>query len=170
MGDPNRKIFVISDTHFSHENIIGYCSRPFQSAKEMDECIADNWCSVVRDCDVVYHLGDVYMGVSGREILPKLTGRKRLILGNHDNGKDQNLHAAFQKISMWRMFPEFGALLSHVPLYPTALKPEMVNVHGHIHNKPSPTELHINASVEAIGYRPIELEALLAKQKDDFRK
>jgi calcineurin-like phosphoesterase family protein len=103
------------------------------------------------------------MGAGGREILPKLNGRKRLILGNHDNGKDQNLHAAFQKISIWRMFPEFGALLSHVPLHPSALKPGMVNVHGHIHNRQSPTEFHINASVEAIGYRPIELETLLAE-------
>lgn len=158
----DRKIFVISDTHFGHENIIGYCDRPFQNAKEMDECIADNWNSVVRDCDVIYHLGDVYMGASGREILPKLNGRKRLILGNHDNGKDQNLHAAFQKITVWRMFSEFGALLTHVPVHVTALKPGMVNVHGHIHNRQSPTGMHVNASVEAVGYRPIEIEVLLA--------
>lgn len=164
----SRKIFVISDTHFGHENIISYCDRPFQDVREMDECIADNWCSVVADHDIVYHLGDVYMGISGREILPKLSGRKRLILGNHDNGKDQNLHAAFQKITMWRMFPEFGALLSHVPLYPTALKPGMVNVHGHIHNRQPPTQHHVNASVEVIGYQPVELEQILTCSTQDI--
>lgn len=156
-----RRIFVISDTHFGHRNIIGYCNRPFASADEMDECLADNWNSVVKEHDIVYHLGDVYMGHS-HNVLDRLNGRKRLILGNHDNGRDQNLHRVFKKITVWRMFPEYGALLTHVPIHESSLKPSMVNVHGHIHDKASPTGYHVNACVEAIGYRPVELEELVA--------
>ena len=169
----SRDIWVISDTHFGHSNIIKYCSRPFSSAKEMDDHMIESWNSVVKDGDIVYHLGDVYFGEEGRSVLVgnKLKGRKRLILGNHDNGKDQALQSTFQKIVVWRMFPEFGLLLSHVPLHSSslerydegALSGKLLNVHGHIHNKPSPSYDHQNVSVEMINYTPVNIEELRIK-------
>lgn len=173
----SRDIWVISDTHFGHENIIRYCNRPFANAKEADQKMVENWNSVVKDNDIVYHLGDVYFGIDGVESLRKLNGRKRLILGNHDNGKDQYLQRAFQKIMMWRMFPEFGLLLTHVPVHQSSLKiyeaedenscgsvqKQFVNIHGHIHQNESPSELHRNVSVEKINYTPINIEELRVK-------
>lgn len=160
-----RKLFVIADTHFGHENIITYCNRPFANAELMDECIVDNWNAAVRAEDIVYHLGDVYFGAAGSQALDKLNGRKRLVLGNHDNGKDQKLQKTFQKIMVWRMFPEYGLLLSHVPLHETVLANSyghnMKNVHGHIHCNPAPSDRHINVAVEQINYTPIELESLI---------
>ena len=162
-----RDIFVISDTHFGHENIIRYCNRPFANAELMDECMADNWNSVVKAEDIVYHLGDVYFsGAYSR--LYNLNGRKRLILGNHDNGKDQRLQEVFQKIMVWRMFPEFGLLLSHIPLHETVLQNSygynLINVHGHIHNQDAPSDRHINVSVEQINYTPTAIEDLIKKK------
>lgn len=177
----SRDIWIISDTHFGHENIIRYCDRPFKNAKEADEKMIENWNSVVKDGDIVYHLGDVYFGVNGRDAVSKLKGRKRLILGNHDNGKDQFLQKHFQKIMVWRMFPEFGLLLSHIPLHKQSMerwetsidantgrdKEEVAyylrNVHGHIHDRNSPTEDHYNVSVEQINYTPINIEELRVK-------
>lgn len=162
-------IWIISDTHFNHTNIIQYCGRPFANAELMDEVLVDNWNDTVKDQDIVYHLGDVYFGEDGRDTLSKLKGRKRLILGNHDDGKDKFLHKTFQKIMMWRMFPEFGVLLTHVPVHESALYrgPEddrmakmLRNIHGHIHQNPSPTMNHRNVSVEQINYRPINIEEL----------
>lgn len=164
----SRNIWVTSDTHFGHDNIIQYCMRPFANSEIMDECLVENWNSVVKDEDIVYHLGDVYMGINGRDSLAKLKGRKRLILGNHDNGKDQFLHKTFQKIMVWRMFPEFGLLLTHVPVsYTTLGEPGndrvLTNIHGHIHQNKSPMGRYRNVCVEQTDYTPINIEELRVK-------
>lgn len=154
-----REIFVISDTHFGHAAIINYCKRPFTSVEEMNEFMVKQWNETVKDEDIVYHLGDVYFGpATGKDILPRLRGRKRLLLGNHDDGKDILLHKTFQKIGLWRMFREMGVLLTHVPIHETSLQ-DLVNVHGHIHNnQPTPSSRHFNVSVEMINYTPVSIE------------
>lgn len=172
-----RNIFVISDTHFNHQNIISFCSRPFKTADEMNWEIVERWNSVVRPQDKVYHLGDVYMGSGfSREytnnLLSKLNGHKRLILGNHDNGKDQLLQKHFEKIDVWRMMPEHGILMTHVPVHPSTLgegrfsKSDYVfqNIHGHIHTNNSPFGPYQNVCVEKIDYTPVPIEELRIKK------
>lgn len=158
------KIFVVSDTHFAHTNIIKYCDRPFDTAEEMDWHMVEKWNSVVSPGDKVYHLGDVYMG-GNRDymewLLSRLNGQKRLILGNHDNGKDQVLQRYFKKINVWRMFPEYGLLLTHVPVHESTLKAkDLKNVHGHIHNKSSPAGPYTCVCVEQVDYTPVDIETL----------
>jgi len=162
------EIFVISDTHFGHENIIKYCNRPFKNAEEMNWELVKRWNNVVTPQDKVYHLGDVHMGGKSREqinqVLSALNGHKRLILGNHDNGKDQLLLNHFEKITMWRAFKEFGLLLTHAPVHESTLvfgSFKAKNVHGHIHQNKSPSGPYINVSVEAIDYTPINIKTLM---------
>lgn len=142
----------------------------------MNQCIRDNWNSVVKPEDKVYHLGDVYLGknwTGGEKIvdfLRSLNGKKRLILGNHDNGKDQNLLNSFQKITMWRDFKEFGVLLTHVPIHPHSLLRggrDCINVHGHTHNNivedevvPYKDRRYKNVCVEHTNYFPVNIEEL----------
>lgn len=154
------RIFIISDTHFGHENILRFRDsatneliRNFSDVHDMNEHMVERWNKTINDDDIVYHLGDVYFG-KGHEVLGRLKGRKRLILGNHDNAKDQNLQKYFQKISMWRMFPEYNCLLTHVPIHESGLYKVQYNLHGHIHQNASPTERHINCSVEVQDYMP----------------
>lgn len=163
-----RNIWAISDTHLSHLNIIRYCHRPFQDEHEMDEAIIERWNAVVAPQDKVYHVGDVFFR-EGWKHLPRLNGHKRLILGNHDNGKCQHLNRFFEKIYCWRMFPEFGLLLTHVPVHEETLNVNKcpVNVHGHIHDRvvlkvgtKVPDERYRNVSVEQINYTPVNLEDL----------
>ena len=165
-----REIFIVSDTHFGHANILKFTDsatgmriRPhWESVEDMNEHMIDRWNSTVRDQDIVYHLGDVYFS-QGRDILPRLKGRKRLILGNHDNGKDQNLHKYFEKILMWRMFPEFNCLLTHVPVHESTLFKVSYNLHGHIHQQVSPTAQHVNCCVEVQNYTPRSIEELVPR-------
>lgn len=163
----DRNIWVVSDTHFGHENIIKYCDRPFSNIWEMNECMVNNWNSVVKPQDIVYHLGDVYMSTrifSGEDAwntLKKLQGRKRLVLGNHDNGEDKVLLNNFQKIRAWRLFKEYGLLLTHVPVHPDTLNDKVpVNVHGHIHNTHKKDNRYKNVSVEVINYTPVNIDEL----------
>lgn len=161
-------IWVISDTHFNHSNIIKFCNRPFEHVTDMDMTMVERWNGLVKSQDKVYHLGDVYMNASKgyiENILSRLNGHKRLILGNHDNGKDQILQKFFDKISVWRMFPEFGLLLTHVPVNTSALyrgpdKKPLTNIHGHIHQNPSPAGPYRNVCVEQTDYFPINIEEL----------
>lgn len=166
-----KDIWVISDTHFNHQNIIKFCGRPFDTVDQMNDMMVTYWNETVKPGDKVYHLGDVYMGGGfnkeyTEKLLLSLNGQKRLILGNHDNGKDQILHKVFKKIDVWRMFPEFGLLLTHVPVHESTLQEgrfhdhKYLNVHGHIHQNESPSINHQCVCVEQIGYRPVNIEDL----------
>ena len=172
-----RDIWVISDTHFDHANILNFTdkvgkpTRNFADVEEMNETMIANWNSVVKPGDKVYHLGDVLFGNRKQEWMaknfPRLNGQKRLIVGNHDNIKFHAAGGWWGKIDLWRMFPEFGLLLTHVPVHNSTLGEShrfgdgpMTNVHGHIHQNASPTEFHRCVSVEQINYTPINIEEL----------
>lgn len=154
-------IWLISDTHFNHSNIIKYCDRPYKNTSEMDWDMVEKWNSVVKPNDHVYHLGDVYMKSSKgyiENLLSSLNGKKRLILGNHDNGKDQILLRHFEKIMLWRNFNK--VVLSHIPLRQESIPGERLNVHGHIHRNKSPDGPYKCVCVEQINYTPINLEEI----------
>jgi len=180
----SRDIWVISDTHLMHENILKFKDNNtgnfvrghlFSNVDEMNEHILDKWNSVVKQGDIVYHLGDVFIGDKEKfkKIWPKFHGRKRLIVGNHDTIDWISSGNFFQKVQMWRMFPEFGLVLSHVPLHESNLLrlvdrkgkyPDdcitLKNLHGHIHQNPSPEGPYQNMSVEAINYTPMNIDEL----------
>ena len=175
-------IWLVSDTHFFHTNILKFTDEEgnlirgsrFSSVEEMNQCMMDNWNSVVKPGDKVYHLGDVFMGAKEdfQKFWPKLNGKKNLIVGNQDDIKWLAQKEFFSKIYMWRMFTEFGLLLSHVPIHESGLRrgsptdenaPMLLNVHGHIHQNPSPTKHHRCVCVEQIDYTPINIEELRIK-------
>ena len=79
-------IYFSADTHFSHENIIKYCNRPFENVEQMNETMISNWNKVVKSNDDIYFLGDFGLGTE-KHLLPiynRLNGRKFLIVGSHD--------------------------------------------------------------------------------------
>lgn len=77
--------YYISDLHFGHKNVLSFDDRPFDNVEYMNKVIINNWNSAVTNSDEIYILGDVFWKNDlAEEILPKLKGRKHLILGNHD--------------------------------------------------------------------------------------
>jgi len=159
------RIFVISDTHFHHENIYKFVTqdgatrvRPeFASAGEGDTEMVRRWNATVGDEDHVYHLGDVTMG-NNLSLIKELRGHKRLLLGNHDKCDVRRYRdAGFQKVMSYRRFD--GFILSHIPLHPDGLG-KLINIHGHIHERHPYNERYRNVSVERINYTPVLLESL----------
>jgi calcineurin-like phosphoesterase family protein len=163
-------IFVVSDTHFGHANMLkftrtdGSPAREFKSVEEMDECMVSRWNAVVGESDTVYHLGDVFFG-DGHRHLGRLKGKKRLILGNHDAGKCPHLHRHFPKIMIWRMFREYDALLTHIPVHESALYKVKWNLHGHVHWNSLEDPRYVNCSVEPMGYGPRPIEEVILEHR-----
>lgn len=150
-------VFLISDTHFGHANIIKYAGRPFDSVEEMNEAMVDNWNSVVKQGDKVYHLGDVTMNSKSLDILSRLNGRKVLIRGNHDIQKLKFYTPHFYDIRGSHELDNF--ILTHIPvaLEQSARYPQG-NIHGHLHEKNMDNHWYINVSVEQINYTPIAFD------------
>lgn len=165
------EIFVISDTHFDHTNIISYSNRPFVNTASMDNAIIQNWNSVVSDDDIVYFLGDFTFGPKENimKYATQLKGHKHLILGNHDRQKQLYLDAGFESVykETFLALPEIGSLgifLTHKPKM--ELEDKCVNIHGHIHDHQLDplmfdTEKYFNVSVENINYTPIKLQDII---------
>lgn len=156
--------WFISDTHFFHDNIIKYCNRPFKDAQEMNEMLILNWNKVVKPKDKVYHLGDVACGYGGDDaklgtLLRRLNGKKRLVVGNHDNLKSVALHKHFEKLEMWKGFEE-GFTCTHVPYMLAHLRDGAYNVHGHVHNNSLNNPNYINVSVEVRNYTPVSMDEI----------
>lgn len=161
-----RNIWLISDTHFNHENIIKFCNRPFTDRWHMNEILIQNWNAMVKPQDKVYHLGDVYFGSNedGERVMQRLNGHKRLVLGNHDDPKQHALWKYFDEIMMWRVFTEFKLLLTHVPVHPSTFelngrREDWINVHGHIHDNSSPEGNYSCVCVEQTNYHPVNIES-----------
>ena len=84
------KLYMTSDSHWSHFNITKYCHRPFESRSEMDNALIANWNSVVPEDGIVVHCGDFMLPhKTGDKEYSKIWNKlnfKTLVLcrGNHD--------------------------------------------------------------------------------------
>jgi calcineurin-like phosphoesterase family protein len=157
-------IFVISDTHFGHANILNFKRsdgspvREFKDVDHMDEHMIERWNSVVRPQDKIYHLGDVAMRREKVALLARCNGHKRLIKGNHDTYVLKTYTQFFDEIYSYRVLDNI--IFSHIPIHPESLGRFGANVHGHIHANQSPAGAYYNVSVEAVDYTPVSLEDL----------
>ena len=75
------KIYVTTDTHLYHDQLIEWSERP----KDHTQRILDNWRKTVKEEDLTIHLGDVTWDTKKlKEDLDSIPGRKILVMGNHD--------------------------------------------------------------------------------------
>lgn len=136
------EIFLLSDHHLFHQNILkfkkadGSPYRDFSSLEEMHETIIERHNSVVKPEDHFYFGGDVTFRLGGafNNIMSRLNGKKRLIVGNHDKYLTyQEFMKHFEKVMLWRGFKEQGFCFSHMPLKEGHFRDGEHNAHGHTH-------------------------------------
>mgnify|MGYP001616373959 CR=1 FL=1 len=152
------KIWITSDTHFFHKNIIKYCGRPFKNYKEMNEKLISNWNAKVAKEDLVIHLGDFSFGNKEKimAIRKRLNGTIILIRGSHDHKIVKGMGFIIVNGNL-----QIGKhIFSHEPL--ENIPKGLVNIHGHIHQRES--YLGKNVSVEKTNYGPVELNLILGEK------
>ena len=162
------RIWLTSDTHFHHKNILKYepDARPFASIEEMDSALIQRWNERVMPEDIVFHLGDFAFAGSTfiKDTLPMLKGHKFLMMGNHDRGRKSEfwLDAGFERVFDRPIVLDDRFVLSHEPL--AEIPPGKVNIYGHVHSSPhfSTFEPHrLCVCVERWDCHPIEYDAAL---------
>ena len=171
-GRDFNKLWIWSDQHLLHQNIIKYTKRPFFDANHMNRGLLDNFKKTVGKDDVSIWVGDVSFERGGSHItntmLASLPGYKILVFGNHDLDKKgvlrslyfDEIHAVYQ----------FGNLIfSHYPLY-TRLPEGYYSIHGHVHDVDTGHNRHVNVSVERVDFKPISLAALIDKHGINFKE
>ncbi len=164
----NNNTYVIGDTHFNHENILGFkdlngnpIRGQFTDVEQMDEFMISQWNSVITDPNaLVYHIGDVAM--RDRETWMdanwhRLNGKVILVGGNHDKIPMMARKGYFHDIIVSHVIAEFGFLLTHFPVHPTSIGKIFMNIHGHIHERKVDDDRYVCVSVEQTDYKPVLL-------------
>ena len=150
------KVWITSDTHYSHKNICRGTTnwrkpdgsipeaqtRDFSTIEKMNSAIVNNINSCVGQDDILIHLGDWSFG--GFENIEEFHNRLvckniHLILGNHDHHIDRNrdnIQKLFLSVSWFQQFEYMGETLEcmHYPISSwNALRKGRIHLHGHCH-------------------------------------
>ncbi len=156
-------IWIWSDQHFGHKNIIKYANRPFDDIDEMREAMIRNHNELVTDEDYVIWVGDVAFlnDDKANEILHRLNGYKILIVGNHDMHKKKLKRLHVDEVHLVYNIEVAGAemVFTHFPI--TNLPKPIVNIHGHTHDTEDQSVQHMNVSVERIDYKPVNFDNII---------
>ena len=168
------KIFVVSDMHFDHKNIIEYCDRPFRSVYDMNRTLISNWNGRVRKGDRVYYLGDMAFGRKSIDFwLSRLNGEIRFIRGNHDVGghRYDDVIEKAEVIKEGRILLKYDGhefLLTHDPDRPPDWDGWIIHGDKHNNSRIRYPHIHIrnktvNVCVEYTDYTPMNLDEIIAK-------
>ena len=166
------KIYISSDFHLGHFNIISYTDRPFKTVDEMNDKIIKNTNDRVKKDDTLYHIGDFCFrntpgGKKGEGQLTKAQQYENLInskiifiSGNHDsmNSCKTPIESIVIKLGGYRI------KLVHNPKFADPLY--NINLCGHVHNNwkikyLSSQSVVINVGVDVWKFMPIDINEIL---------
>lgn len=136
------EVYLTSDLHFGHKNIIKYENRNYNTVEEMDEDFIKKWNNKVNNNDLVYILGDFswYKPEKTMEILKRLKGKKVLIIGNHDEIylKSEDFdRSLFEEICYYKELKinKTKIVLFHYPIIDWNGKHNgSIHFYGHVHS------------------------------------
>ena len=135
--------------------------------KYHDDMIVYKWNKKVKKSDTVWFLGDLGMGNKEylKELVGKLNGDKRMIMGNHDNlPKSFYEDAGFtvEAIRKRQLIVKGFFVLSHYPSpWMNPVSSPFFFIYGHVHSMPqyiTKTENSRCVCIERQNFEPIEIE------------
>jgi len=157
------KVFIMSDLHLGHRNILKFRTE-FSSIEEHDNTILANILDCVSKRDTLWVLGDMLFDSSHYGMVEKISSsvnRLNLVLGNHctDNSRRRDLVKQMVEdcvvSSVHGLVSYKGCWLSHAPIHPDELRGRF-NVYGHTHRYRINDSRYYPVSCEHLNYRPIE--------------
>ena len=164
-------IFFTADHHFGHDNIRGFCDRPFRNVGEMDAELVRRCNETTDDRDTVYHLGDFTLGGKkmARGYFEQLRGEIK-VLGYPWHHDKKWLSEQFDWVEIlpplvvlnWKGYPPIT--LCHYPLESWDRSHHGAwHLHGHSHGKMTARSGRMDVGVDANEFRPVSLEEVATK-------
>lgn len=138
------QLFLTSDFHMGHSNIIRYCNRPFKNVEEMDKVLIHNANSRIKDDDTVIHNGDFCfknspggkegegLPIHAKKYIEQLNGNWVFVRGNHDRNNSVQTKIERLVLKVGGIYinvchrPD-DAIIEDIHYYP-------LNIVGHVHN------------------------------------
>ncbi|WP_375455171.1 metallophosphoesterase [uncultured Methylobacterium sp.] len=163
-------VYFTSDTHFGDPRILRLDRRPFRDLATHDAALIANWNGIVRSGDVVWHLGDFALGPDRARvhaILAALHGTKHLIVGNND-GPDTLDAPDWASIAHYAevRVEDRALVLCHYAFRTwNGIGRGALNLHGHSHGQLRPAPRQYDVGVDAQGFAPVTLSAILASRR-----
>jgi len=168
------RVWLISDTHFDHANIIRYCHRPFESVDEMNSTLVKNWNETVAPDDVIYFLGDMAFGRGSRRSrwwVGQLRGKIVWVKGSHDHGiRVSSIISNVERVVLSESIAcrDVEFMLVHDTFDAVVDGWRGWVIHGHNHDSRPHIDnrfghKRVNVSAEVIGYKPISLAQIVGE-------
>ena len=172
------KVFITSDTHFSHDKDFLWGPRGFKNQWEMNEEIIKRWNNTVSPEDDVYILGDIVMSdtESGIDALKQLKGKIHIICGNHDTDAKKALYEKCWNVveicdAKYKKFNKQMFFLSHYPCLTSncdedkPLNRRIINLCGHAHCKNKYNDMDkgliYHVELDAHDCCPVQIETII---------
>lgn len=177
-------MFFTSDLHFNHDREFIWGPRGFKSVDEMNEVLFRNWNETVDKNDIVYVLGDFFLGPTNAQfihhMIGELNGKIHFVRGNHDTPAKMKIYTedplinvegyasmlSYTNILEKKKTRQF--YLSHFPTMTATLESNpdnaIYNLFGHTHSKEKFYEgrpYMYNVAVDAHNNRPVSIDEIM---------
>jgi calcineurin-like phosphoesterase family protein len=165
--------WLYADPHFFHaspdraDGIIKMCGRPFENGRDMTDALASAWRSVVRPDDDIIVVGDFAHRadpVALRKLFDSLTGRKHLVVGNHDAKDTLALPWVTIKDIAYVSIDSTRVVLCHYPMlsWSGSRKSTTLQLYGHHHGRLPGDRQSADIGVDVMGWAPVRLAQIKA--------
>lgn len=172
----SKEVWVGSDHHFHHKNIIKFQPNRedrWETVDDMNEYLIYDWNRTVKPEDVVWYLGDLSFGSMTKigEVLDQLNGNIHFIRGNHDGAFKNNFLR--NKVKWYgyyhelRGFHKLPIILSHFPFHSWNRQHYgALHLHGHSHANGQNIGRRFDVGIDGNDCRLYNLPYLVDKLKD----
>lgn len=149
--------WIYGDMHLGEHSMFNRIYKDtFPTMEAYHEGIIKNWNrKITSENDIILILGDMGRAEAIADVVPKLRGRKWLILGNHDNYPNSFYEKYFEKVFTTPIFVRDRIVISH---HPIPVEDGVINIHGHTHHVKLKSKLHFNLCPEWWAYEPIQFK------------